>query len=232
MKLYVAPYLSILGSIPFDIDEILTAEDQLKASRFYRQADRDRFRAARVFLYHVMKKKLELSGQPVDLQYNSFGKPYVDIEGLNFNWSHSGNLVALVVGNTECGIDVEEHSKAPLFDYRSICTDEEWYWMKGNGDLSQLEESEKFYQLWTAKESVLKAVGTGLSVNPSEINIQYDSSLRFVGTAHSGEIYYGASKVICHEQKYYSLSWCNTESQTMISSDPDYIVKNNFIPSF
>ncbi|MEX2600598.1 MAG: 4'-phosphopantetheinyl transferase superfamily protein [Balneolaceae bacterium] len=191
-------------------DKLLSEEDRHKASRYIRAEDRDRFIAARILFYAYLKSKIPSFESLKDLTYDRYGKPFLDAGGFSFNWSHSGDLIALIVGKTECGIDVELHSAAPLFDYRSVCTEKEWMWIADG------EKSSRFYQLWTAKESVLKATGFGLSINPADIEVLYQNEREFSGTLPGGKKYYGCSYTKTEAGNVYSISWC-TGVQTVVS---------------
>jgi len=94
----------------------------------------------------------------MNLKQNDFGKPL--LEKLNFNISHSGHFVIIAASaKCEIGIDVEvEGSIQSIDDLHSYFTKVEWEDIRTHKDpLMQL------YKYWTAKESVLKAEGTGVS---------------------------------------------------------------------
>lgn len=73
---------------------------------------------------------------------------------LDFNASHDGGLLALVVGRGVCGIDVED---APDSSLREIA-----YRFCGAGDREFLVGRGSARELWAAKESAAKALGRGL----------------------------------------------------------------------
>lgn len=183
--------------------DLFSEEDNRKASRYVRAEDRDRFIAARLLFYVYLKSKVPSVTSLKSMSYDKYGKPILEVADFCFNWSHSGAMIAFIVGESGCGIDIEYHSNSPLFDYRSIYTRKEMEWITSG------VEAERFYQLWTAKESVMKAIGTGLSLNPIEIEISYDIDGAFIGKVQNGRIFYGRSSIVTEGRDEYSLSWCS-----------------------
>ncbi len=104
------------------------------------------------------------------------GQPYVShpdkLPNLSFSLSHTGSLVACAfTQKVRIGIDIEKidtivdiHDLAP-----HILSNFEYTWWQREPTNNQ---TRRFYQLWTIKESLLKALGYGLAVAPSQLCIQ------------------------------------------------------------
>jgi 4'-phosphopantetheinyl transferase len=87
------------------------------------------------------------------------GKPFLAGGGLHFNVAHSRDRVVCAISAKEIGVDIEVIRPIEMEVARRFFSAEEY------AALSSLPETErpgKFFQLWTLKESYLKAVGTGL----------------------------------------------------------------------
>ncbi|WP_328329302.1 4'-phosphopantetheinyl transferase superfamily protein [Kribbella sp. NBC_00382] len=95
-------------------------------------------------------------GTPV-LRHDAAGAPHVD--PLAVSISHSQRLVAVTAGlSGPVGIDLEDRYPRPVSALaRRWFTPAELAWMR-----VQPEELEAFLHLWTAKEAIGKALGTGL----------------------------------------------------------------------
>ena len=112
-----------------------------------------------------------------DLKYNSHHRPYFDAE-IDFNIAHSGNIVVCcATNNGQTGIDIEQIKPIDQADYTDYFTPNEWGIINGYPD-----RFEGFYDFWTRKEAVLKAIGTGFhtplsSVDVSADQIKYDGIL-------------------------------------------------------
>jgi 4'-phosphopantetheinyl transferase len=148
------------------LEECLSEDEHARAARIVSPRDRNRFVTGRAFLRHVLARAAACA--PVDLRfvYGAQGKPSLDAwaDGIHFNLAHSGALAVCVVarGCGEVGVDVEQ--VRPLSDLdglvRLAC---------GPGErarLEALEASERtgaFFEVWTRKEAVLKALGSGLA---------------------------------------------------------------------
>lgn len=114
---------------------------------------------AEALLRYCLKKHLALTES--QQEKNEQGKPrLVNCPDFHFNLSHSGHWVVLACGKTEVGIDAE-------------CIRMDGNWEKFAGRFFTPEEQafvfesktgmqERFFRIWTAKESYLKYLGTGL----------------------------------------------------------------------
>ena len=105
--------------------------------------------------------KQYLGTEAFTLEKNEHGKPRLkEWPGFYFNISHSGHWVVLAWGNTEVGIDVQtmdSDEKTEKIAHRFFTRPERDYVMQTQGG-----KTERFYRVWTAKESYLKYLGTGL----------------------------------------------------------------------
>jgi len=103
-----------------------------------------------------------------DIIHSQFQRPYIPRSGIEFNISHSGDLVICAIGKcSNLGVDVEEVLPLEIDDYRDVFRNDEWASIqidRGNYD--------RFYDYWTKKEAVGKAYGTGLMIPAQEILIQ------------------------------------------------------------
>jgi 4'-phosphopantetheinyl transferase len=100
-----------------------------------------------------------------DMKYTSHQRPYFEI-GVDFNIAHSGSLVVCALSK-ECkvGVDVEAYRAMAIERFKSNFNEEEW-----KGIVDALDPQHNFFQCWTQKEAVIKAIGVGLNHPLSEIN--------------------------------------------------------------
>ena len=118
---------------------------------------------------HLLMAALRAHGFPTNLtalQYTQHGKPYFQ-DGPDFNISHSDNLVVCVVsGKGKVGIDVEERRNISIDEFSSQFCEEEW-----QAITNATYPLYMFYHYWTAKESVIKADGRGLTLPLNSLKI-------------------------------------------------------------
>ncbi len=98
---------------------------------------------------------IDLTG---DFAFNAYGKPYLPASPhVHFNLSHCACAAACAISSFPIGIDVE--TIRPVEDklLRFVADDMEYAQVQAAAD-----KARAFFQLWTAKESLLKLQGTGL----------------------------------------------------------------------
>jgi len=210
IHVFILPYEWVLQHVSRErIQEILTDSDISKAGRFVHQADHDRFIAARLFLFGLLKQKNLIHSETLDLSYTSFGKPILAGSDIQFNWSHSGDMIALTINSMDCGIDIELDTGIEIYDYRSLCSELELNWLHEKHMETGISELMYFLDLWTAKESVLKAMGTGLSTDPRLIEIRHEEKGDDRWVCDHESTYYGYTKSIVWKGQKYTLSFCS-----------------------
>ncbi len=108
---------------------------------------------------------LQKAVQGRSVSYNEEGKTLA--EGKFFNLLHSGAYAVLAEADSSVGVDIEE--MVPYGDWvREALTSSEYEWMLRGKDES--ERQERFYRLWTRKESLVKCEGHGFSLSPGKIS--------------------------------------------------------------
>ncbi len=119
--------------------------------------------AGRYLLNQTLKEFGFINNQnDVVIKYNNYGRPYLENLSIDFNISHSKDIVACsIVSNGFTGIDVEQMSKLDINDYVSILSAKELELIKNCSD-----ELVVFYKLWTRKEAIMKGEGFGFYMNP------------------------------------------------------------------
>ncbi|MEA3639270.1 MAG: 4'-phosphopantetheinyl transferase superfamily protein, partial [Lamprobacter sp.] len=143
--------------------ELLPAEEQSRILRYRRDADRCRSLTAallpRLLISHQRAQPLA----QIHIERGPTGKPFYPADPqLHFNLSHSGQFVALAIGASPVGVDVEQ--VRPTRDWDAIAKRffalEEQQWL---ARFDQAERRRRFVALWSRKESLLKATGEGIA---------------------------------------------------------------------
>ena len=147
-------------------------ENELEGSRNYvHLGARRRFVLCRGALRAILCGNLGCENEKLTFGEHRYGKPFALVDAIpaqiSFNVSHSGShgLIAVAPGG-QLGVDVEEPTTRRDFD-RLI---EAAFGPNEQPDLN-LErargEFQLFFKLWTVKEALIKALGTGLSLDPA-----------------------------------------------------------------
>jgi 4'-phosphopantetheinyl transferase len=148
----------------------LTISENELASRFRFEDDKYRFAIARHSLRLILSKYLSLSPLEIHIAAEKGQKPRVlnSLSGIQFNISHSGEWILVAVANSETGIDIEKID--PAFSYQELLPDH-----FSEKEINYISEAADplvaFYYLWTRKESLIKARGTGLRDHLKEMDV-------------------------------------------------------------
>lgn len=128
-----------------------------------------------IILKKVLKKHYSIDIADYTLIKNDYGKPYIlEIDNLHFNISHSGHWIMCVISSKPVGVDIE---KIIDVDYSIIGR---YFSLEEINHFNKLKEEEKksyFFDLWTLKESYIKAIGKGLSVPLDSFSIIKTSNI-------------------------------------------------------
>jgi 4'-phosphopantetheinyl transferase len=157
-------------------ESTLSGDERRAADRGTAPVRRRRI-ALRAGLRRVLAGILDVAPSQVPLRATATGRPEVDLRGarLDISCSASGGigLVAVALG-LRIGIDVER--VAPWDD---AVLDEGWLATAEKAALLALppgDRAEATARCWTRKESVLKAVGAGLTWPPEAMMVGLDST--------------------------------------------------------
>lgn len=149
-------------------------ERQRRAERYLHREDKIRCVAADALIRYAVGQTLDISEFTV--AQDSFGKPYIPgREDFYFNLSHSGRWVVIAYGGSQVGVDVQQmQSDIAKEDMarRYFTVDEQNDIFDAHGD----NRVKRFFQIWTAKESYLKYLGTGLRRSLGSFSVVPDGS--------------------------------------------------------
>jgi holo-[acyl-carrier-protein] synthase len=112
------------------------------------------------FLFYVLNRYYGIAASEKDLKKSPCGKLYLEGSAIHFNLSHSKDVVALAVGNSPVGLDVEKmrdknFSKVANVYFGNSATD-----------------AESFFTLWTKAESFVKYRAGTLLTDLKKIRIE------------------------------------------------------------
>lgn len=152
---------------------LLSPVERKRADFFRFREDALRWISYRSSMRAILGSKLGIPPADVPIRISESGKPHLEgpNEGLHFNLSHSNSLAILAL-STEgpVGVDLEPINRAAdlLECEASFCHPLEIASLPDDPTARQ----DQLLQLWTMKEAVLKAVGTGFLLPPESIRIE------------------------------------------------------------
>lgn len=147
---------------------VLSPQEAARLRGYRRGADRARFAAVRAALRCLLGAIVELAPQAVPLEADPLGKPILPpgIDGApRFNVSHSGGIGLIAIATDPAiaavGVDIEQcRPVEPLTLAASAFSADEQAMLCGCHPALRLD---RFYALWTAREALTKAAGTGIA---------------------------------------------------------------------
>ncbi len=149
---------------------LLSRDERVHALRFHRHEDRVRSVATRAALRRLLAIRMRQRPEKLRFAVNLHGKPRLDDEsGIEFNVSHAGRYALIALSTKgQIGVDIEYRDRS--LDVKSL----------GSYVFTRLErlvalqvsdETDDFMARWVAKESVLKALGEGISDHLQAVSI-------------------------------------------------------------
>jgi len=128
--------------------------------RFFHLEDAYRSMIGDLLLNHVLRRRTGMRLRDIKLGKNAFGKPFLTgCPQIQYNISHSGDYVVCAVHDQEVGVDIE---KVQVFDLRMAK-----HFFNGDEYRDTVRADDMnltCYEVWTMKESYIKALGEGLSI--------------------------------------------------------------------
>ncbi len=143
----------LLNTVNLSNKEALAFED-LKHEKRKRE-----FLACRIALKNLFSEKLIL-------EHHKSGKPFIK-ESKHLSISHSNNYIAIALGASEIGIDIEKPQEKMLRLISRILSEKENIAFQQNPNTAQA------CKLWGAKESILKYIG--------DENLNYRDDIKLEG---------------------------------------------------
>ncbi len=146
---------------------VLSDDERQRADRFHFDDHRRRFAVGRARLRQLLASYLNESAERLRFQYGRLGKPALAAawreSRIQFNVSNSHEMALCALAlDRDLGVDVE-HIR-PLDNFDGLA--ERYYATCELDTIRALPEDQRltgFFNCWTRKEALLKAVGTGLS---------------------------------------------------------------------
>ena len=156
----------------------LSTDEIARANKFHFLEHKRRFIVARGILRQLLGNYLQISPNKIEFEYSDRGKPRLAASmgnsSIQFNVSHSLEYALYGFTNNHLiGIDLEflREMKDATELAKRFFTNQEFQLI---ANLTYEEQQKAFFQLWTAKEAYLKAIGTGLSDSLTEIELTFN----------------------------------------------------------
>ncbi len=154
----------------------LTEVERQRAASFRFEEDAIRWSGFRAALRQILASLIHVSPQDVPIILTPLGKPVLGtpFAGLHFSLSHCEDLALVAIcADGAIGIDVEPAARAADLSgcEQTFCHPDEI------AELPSESRCHRLMEIWTAKEALLKAIGTGLTHPPDTVCMRFNESL-------------------------------------------------------
>lgn len=176
---------------------LMSEDKQHRVDRFRFLDDKKRTVVGEMLARKAIAEWCGVAPESISFGIKEHGKPYAIDLSIEFNISHSGDMVVCAVDDKPIGIDIEKIRPIDLTVAERICTDKELLYIFGHTPTEQdftyttnTEILTRFFELWTAKEAYGKFVGSGIaSIKniPIKINEPIDIDKRYVVSIKESE---------------------------------------------
>ncbi|WP_106767079.1 4'-phosphopantetheinyl transferase family protein [Paenibacillus faecalis] len=173
MEIYAVKVPEFINPVVYhQLLKIVDQSKQRKIEKFMKKEDKYRGLLSDLLIRRLVACKTSKPIHSIKFVYNKFGKPFIDDCDIMFNLSHSGKWVVCVLGETCVGIDVEEITPIDFNICKYVFSEQEYQQY-----LLQPQELQKnfFFDIWTLKESFVKALGLGLSIPPNSFSMNINN---------------------------------------------------------
>lgn len=107
---------------------------------------------------------------PVQWDTDENGKLYLtEYDGFYVNLSHSGDYAVCAVHDKPIGVDIQHMRECDMKMAKRFFTDDEVAFINGSDD-----KSSAFFEIWTKKESFVKATGKGITMPLNSFSVLGD----------------------------------------------------------
>lgn len=174
MKIYVTKIKEVSEEILEELTRFISKEKKSKLQKLKHREDKLRSLIGEILVRYIIAENISIKSSDMIFATNIYGKPFLrDYSDFHFNISHSGDYVLCAIDSKPIGIDIE---KVVPIEYETIApnflTVKEISYIKREDFKNQIN---KFYEIWTIKESYVKAYGQGLNMCFKDFSVDYNN---------------------------------------------------------
>jgi 4'-phosphopantetheinyl transferase len=185
IKYLIYDTLPLLDREIFETEfEKMSSYRKEKIQRYHSANDQQLSLGAGIVLNYLLKE-YGLEEQNINVETGKYGKPYFpDYPQLFFNLSHSGHYVLGAISTKKIGCDIEQVVKDLTIVQSALHVDEVSYIRQKHIS----KQCEIFSEIWTKKESYVKAIGIGFYLRPDSFCILSEENMKRYNTEEQYKI--------------------------------------------
>lgn len=164
MELYTHKIENIQKQQVDKMKSSLTRSEVDKANQYKNDYCKKISLVSRFLLRRLLSQYTGVMPEKLIINETKYGRPfltYPKIKNFDFNVSHSGDYIVIAINKCgKVGVDIEQILSIDLSIAEQFCTKNELKYLYEARDDFALQ---RFYAIWTLKESFVKTIGVGLS---------------------------------------------------------------------
>jgi len=165
---------------------LISKDKYVKIKKLKCKEDVQRSLIAEILIRYIIFKRYKISNNEISFVFNEYGKPFLNnINNFYFNISHSGEWIVCAIDSNYIGIDIEFIKPIDFEIAQRYFSEKEYSYFLAKKDSDKLNY---FYDLWTLKESFIKAVGKGLSIPLNSFSIIKENNSIFLISDNSNAV--------------------------------------------
>ena len=148
---------------------LMDNEKKQRVDKFRFLDDKKRTVAGEMLARKAISEWCNATPETLEFVFGEYGKPNVIDLDVEFNISHSGNIVVCAVDDCPVGIDIE---RIRVFDksiVNRVCNKNEINYIF-DSTIPYSEMLERFFEIWTFKEAYFKCFENNIYFSPKTIN--------------------------------------------------------------
>lgn len=151
---------------------LMSEEKKRRVDRFRFEDDKKRTVVGEMLARRAISEWCGVPEENIAFGVAEHGKPYVEDLNIEFNISHSADMVVCVVNDNPVGVDIEKIRPVDLNTAKRIFSEEEIrYIFECIPDAEDyncyLNDAvlQRFFEFWTKKEAYGKLIGKGINIS-------------------------------------------------------------------
>ena len=140
---------------------LMSEEKRQKIARFRFEEDKKRSIAGELLAREMIASYCKVKEEDIIFNQNDYSKPYAENLDVQFNISHSNDLVVCALCDKPIGADIEKTHDIDGKIISFACCEAEKAYINDTPD--KAEKLKRFFKIWTFKEAFSKWQGTGIT---------------------------------------------------------------------
>ena len=164
---------------------LMSSEKQSRVDAMSDIKDKKRTVCGEMLVRTMISTHTDLLSENIKINTDKYGKPYVDNLDIEFNISHSENLVVCVICEQPIGIDIQKIEDINPKVALKYFSDDEFKYVFGCNKqdfptpyLPDKSALMRYFEVWTRREAMAKCSGLGLFKH--NFNIEYNLTTIFL----------------------------------------------------